>query len=143
MLHGAWEEATAAWRALGQPYPAAVSLFHTAEQALRSGDRATARAQMREASSQAERLGAVPLLRQIERHLTVARPVLDLTPRETEVLGLITAGRSNRQIGEALFISAKTAGVHVSNILAKLGAASRTEAVAIAHRHGLSAGQRR
>ncbi len=137
MLHGAWEEAAAAWRALDQPYPAAISLVHAAEQALRSGDRAAARARLREAQSEAQRLGAVPLTRQIERRLTVARPVLDLTPRETEVLRLVSAGRSNRQIGEALFISAKTAGVHVSNILAKLGAASRTEAVAIAHRHGL------
>ncbi|MEV7454051.1 response regulator transcription factor, partial [Streptomyces nigra] len=47
------------------------------------------------------------------------------------------AGRSNRQIGEELFIAGKTASVHVSNILAKLGAASRTEAVAIAYREGL------
>lgn len=46
-------------------------------------------------------------------------------------------GRSNRRIGEDLFITGRTASVHVSNILAKLGAASRTEAVAIACREGL------
>jgi DNA-binding NarL/FixJ family response regulator len=50
---------------------------------------------------------------------------LGLTPREREVLGLVADGRSNRQIAEELFISAKTASVHVSNILAKLGVANR------------------
>lgn len=61
-----------------------------------------------------------------------------LTSREREVLRLVAAGRSNREIGEELFISAKTASVHVSNILAKLGAASRIEAAAMAHREGLT-----
>jgi DNA-binding CsgD family transcriptional regulator/tetratricopeptide (TPR) repeat protein len=59
-------------------------------------------------------------------------PVATLTPREREVLRLMSRGRSNRQIGEELFITQKTASVHVSNILAKLGAATRTEAAAIA-----------
>ena len=62
---------------------------------------------------------------------------LGLTPREVEVLALVAAGRSNRQIAQALFISPKTASVHVSNILAKLGVAGRVEAAAIAHRLGL------
>jgi len=53
------------------------------------------------------------------------------------VLGLLAAGRTNRQIADALFISVKTAGIHVSNILAKLGVASRGEAAALAHRGGL------
>jgi DNA-binding CsgD family transcriptional regulator len=60
-----------------------------------------------------------------------------LTPREAEVLALVAAGRSNRQIAQALFISPKTASVHVSNILAKLGVHTRVEAAAAAHRHGL------
>ena len=64
---------------------------------------------------------------------------LGLTPREREVLALVADGRTNRQIAEALFISAKTASVHVSNILAKLGVASRVEAAAVAHRLGLLA----
>jgi DNA-binding CsgD family transcriptional regulator len=59
---------------------------------------------------------------------------LGLTPREREVLALVADGRTNRQIAEALFISAKTASVHVSNILAKLGVANRGEAAAVAHR---------
>ncbi len=53
------------------------------------------------------------------------------------MLGLVSLGRSNGEIAAQLFISAKTASVHVSNILAKLGAASRTEAASIARREGL------
>jgi DNA-binding CsgD family transcriptional regulator/tetratricopeptide (TPR) repeat protein len=59
-----------------------------------------------------------------------------LTDRELEVLRLLARGMSNREIGAELFITAKTASVHVSNILGKLGAASRTEAAAIAYREG-------
>jgi DNA-binding NarL/FixJ family response regulator len=64
-------------------------------------------------------------------------PLSGLTSRELEVLRLVAAGRSNREIGGELFIAPKTVSVHVSNILAKLGAASRTEAAAIAHGNGL------
>ncbi|NUR82596.1 MAG: response regulator transcription factor, partial [Nonomuraea sp.] len=60
-----------------------------------------------------------------------------LSARELEVLGLVAEGLSNRQIAERLFISARTSGVHVSNIMAKLGAASRVEAAALARRTGL------
>ena len=60
-----------------------------------------------------------------------------LTPRELQVLGLVASGASNRQIARQLFISEKTVGVHVSNILAKLGARSRTAAAAAAHRLGV------
>jgi DNA-binding CsgD family transcriptional regulator len=66
---------------------------------------------------------------------------LGLTPREAEVLALVAIGRTNRQIGEELFISEKTASVHVSRILAKLGVAGRGEAAAVAHRLGLAAEQ--
>ena len=59
-----------------------------------------------------------------------------LTPREHDVLVLVATGRSNREIAQQLFISAKTVSVHISNILAKLEASSRTEAVAIARRRG-------
>jgi DNA-binding NarL/FixJ family response regulator len=66
---------------------------------------------------------------------TVPKPErLGLTARELEVLRLVAAGRSNREIAGELFISAKTASVHVSNILSKLGATSRGEAAAAAHR---------
>ena len=56
-----------------------------------------------------------------------------MTDRELEVLRLVAAGRTNRDIAADLFISAKTASVHVSNIMAKLGAANRAEAAALAH----------
>ncbi len=60
-----------------------------------------------------------------------------LTAREAEVLALVAQGLSNRQIGEQLFISGKTVSVHISNLLAKLGASGRAEAVSIAHQRGL------
>jgi DNA-binding CsgD family transcriptional regulator len=62
---------------------------------------------------------------------------LGLTAREQEVLALVAIGRTNRQIAETLFISPKTATVHVSNILGKLGVRSRVEAATIAHRLGI------
>ncbi|WP_433461772.1 helix-turn-helix domain-containing protein [Spirillospora sp. CA-128828] len=102
---------------------------------------------MTEAASIATDLGAQPLLTEIERlakrsrlpanaTTTPDRPdtPAGLTNRELEVLELLTAGLSNRQIGERLFISAKTAGVHVSNILAKLMVTTRLEAATWAHR---------
>ncbi len=61
---------------------------------------------------------------------------MGLTPRELEVLGHVAEGRTNAQIAANLFITEKTADAHVSNILRKLGAARRTEAVAIAYRLG-------
>jgi DNA-binding NarL/FixJ family response regulator len=93
----------------------------------------------------AERLGALPLLRELRsttpeagrpRPSQAERLHTPLTSRELEVLALVAQGRSNREIGQQLFISTKTASVHVSNILAKLGASGRTEAVALARRHG-------
>ena len=70
---------------------------------------------------------------------TTADPAdsLGLTTRERDVLRLVSAGRTNRQIAEELFISPKTASVHVSNILGKLGVSGRGEAAAVAHRLGL------
>jgi DNA-binding NarL/FixJ family response regulator len=62
---------------------------------------------------------------------------LGLTPRERDVLALVAQGRTNREIGEALYMAEKTASVHVSRILAKLDVRSRTEAAAVAHRLGL------
>ena len=63
---------------------------------------------------------------------------LGLTARETEVLTLVAAGQTNRQIGAELFVSEKTAGVHVSNILRKLGVTSRVDAAAVAQRLGVA-----
>jgi DNA-binding NarL/FixJ family response regulator len=61
-----------------------------------------------------------------------------LTPRERQVLSLVAEGATNRQIGAALFMAEKTASVHVSRILAKLGVQSRTQAAAVAHRQHLA-----
>ncbi len=84
----------------------------------------------------ARALGARPLLAEIDALGLTAGPDV-LTPREAEVLALVAEGHSNAEIGRQLFISAKTASVHVSNILAKLGADGRTEAVTVARRRGL------
>ena len=61
-----------------------------------------------------------------------------LSGREREVLGLVAQGRTNREIGERLFISQKTVGVHVGNILSKLEVSGRVEAAAVAIRLGLT-----
>jgi DNA-binding CsgD family transcriptional regulator/tetratricopeptide (TPR) repeat protein len=140
------DAAVAAWEAIGQPYPAALALVGAAQVALAGGPsgRAAAAARLRRAAPLADRLGARPLADQITALLAqAAGPATGsgtggqhdrlLTSREIEVLRLVTAGQSNREIAAALFISPKTASVHVSNILGKLGAATRTEAAARAH----------
>jgi NarL family two-component system response regulator LiaR len=73
----------------------------------------------------------------IKQALRPAPPGTGLSAREREVLGLLVKGKSNRVIGEELFISRSTVDFHVSNILGKLGVASRTEAVALAVQHRL------
>ncbi|MCP2337243.1 helix-turn-helix transcriptional regulator [Actinomadura rupiterrae] len=111
---GEWSDAVEAWRALNHPYRLAYAL-------MRAGA-------IGEATALTTSLGAAPF---------ATETPLSLTPREAEVLRLVALGRSNRQIGEHLFISGRTAGVHVSNILAKMRVSSRTEAAAVAHRLGL------
>ncbi|MFE2061202.1 AAA family ATPase [Streptomyces sp. NPDC059467] len=135
----AWEKTVAAF-AYGDVYERARVRLRYAEALLAEGRRAEAAEQAGAARETAVALGAVPLLERLDslvRRPARAGRVSPLTAREQEVLRLLALGRSNRQIGEALFITGKTASVHVSNILAKLGAASRTEAVAIAYREAL------
>jgi predicted ATPase/DNA-binding CsgD family transcriptional regulator len=154
-----WQVAASAWLALGRPYPAAYAQWRQAEALLASkAPRARAEETLRAAHAVTVRLGAAPLRHELEllaqrgrvRLEPPAQPApgaeaevpsvaasLGLTRREAEVLALVAAGRTNRQIGQALFITPKTAGVHVSRILAKLGVAGRGEAAAIAHRLGL------
>jgi DNA-binding CsgD family transcriptional regulator/tetratricopeptide (TPR) repeat protein len=142
----AWADAVAAWEALEQPYGLARVLLRAAEVDAAAGERATAADRLSRAAELADGVGAGPLR---DRANAVARRVgapggarpaaaLGLTPRELEVLRLVAAGRSNRDIADELFISVKTVSVHVSNILAKLGVASRGEAAAAAHRHHLT-----
>jgi DNA-binding CsgD family transcriptional regulator len=153
----AWAKAAAAWERLSQPYRAAYAGFRQAEALLAGGgDREAAAAVLGRVAEVTARLSARPLdgeVQALARRARLdlgpaARPSiagaptpaaeLGLTPREAEVLALVAAGRSNRQIAHALFISPKTVSVHVSNLLAKLGAAGRVEAAAIAHRLGLA-----
>ncbi|MEO3873982.1 response regulator transcription factor [Nonomuraea sp. B12E4] len=133
---GSWAEAVTAWRSVGQPYALGQALVRAAEQ-----DRANARELLREAATIADALGAEPLRREIEATGATLRvgltTELALSARELEVLRLVAEGLSNKQIAERLFISARTSGVHVSNIMAKLGATSRVEAAALARRTGL------
>ena len=152
----AWSAAAAAADASTEPYPAAYARWRLAEALLggREG-RANAADELRHAYREAMRLGAGPLAAEIEALATRARIELGVAPsegpsaparpgselglseRELEVLALVAHGRTNRQIAEELFITEKTAGHHVSNILAKLEVANRLEAASIAHRAGL------
>ena len=150
------DNAPQAWEAVldafgpGYCYEIARTRWRLAEALAEAGRRDDANEQWRQAAQIADRLAARPLRRALDDLARRARigtapdlpdgaVLTSLTSREREVLRLIAAGRSNREIASVLFIAPKTASVHVSNILGKLGAASRTEAAAIAHREGLAA----
>jgi DNA-binding CsgD family transcriptional regulator/tetratricopeptide (TPR) repeat protein len=141
-LAQAWGAAAEGFERLGQVFEVARCRARQAPALRAAGDPDAAAAVAAEARQIAERLGARPLLAELgERQGGVPRgEATVLTPREHEVLALVALGRSNGEIAAQLFISAKTASVHVSNILAKLGASTRTEAAAIARRDGLLAG---
>ena len=143
-----WDAAAGAWEAVGQPYPLAYALTRAAGAAAASS-RDEAAARLHRAAGLADQLAAQPLRQQIGQLARRARIGLPgpggrdgagaampfgLTAREQEVLQLVAAGRNNREIAAELFISPRTASVHVSNILGKLGVASRGEAAAAAHR---------
>jgi len=145
-----WTAAVSAWEAVGDPYRLARAQARAGQAALANGDRAGATALLTAAAGGADDLRARPLLDEVmvlarSAHLDVTRPgtssvveghllPMGLTARELEVLRLVASGRSNKQIAEALFISAKTVSTHVSNLLAKLAVTSRGEAAAAAHR---------
>ncbi len=136
----AWRASAAAFEAYGHAYEEARSRARLAAALHAAGDDEAASLAAGPARAVAERLGARPLLEEIGRSVpsaTRARGIPDLTPRETEVLTLVARGLSNGQIGQQLFISTKTVSVHVSNVLAKLGASGRTEAAALARDRGL------
>jgi DNA-binding CsgD family transcriptional regulator/tetratricopeptide (TPR) repeat protein len=139
----------------GYVYETARAQWRLAEALVEAGRRDEAAAVWRAARDTASRLRAAPLgaaLDDLARRARLdpgtgngggqgngsggASPLAALTDREREVLRLLARGMSNREIGTELFIAPKTASVHVSNILGKLGAASRTEAAAIAYREG-------
>jgi DNA-binding NarL/FixJ family response regulator len=149
----AWQAAVDGRRAVGRPYELARVLEHAALACLANRRRDEGASALVEAHSIAVELGAAPLRDRLEAIARRARIGLEgvetaddtadrlgLTRREREVLELLAAGRSNRQIGEQLYMAESTAGVHVSNVLGKLGVSRRHEAAAIAHRMGLGAG---
>lgn len=138
--------AVAAWNQVGHPYDAAVAQLCLAEAEV-ADDRDAARRHAEESLARAKELGAAPLARDVEeflkRYRLASRQVWSagkpgsLTARELEVLAVLAEGRTNEQIAAELYMSPKTASVHVSRIIAKLGAANRTEAAAVARRIGL------
>ncbi|MGE5831258.1 MAG: LuxR C-terminal-related transcriptional regulator, partial [Micromonosporaceae bacterium] len=144
----AWQTAVLAWRLDGQPYPLARVLLAHAESAAAAGEKSLAADLLTEAGAIASQLAAAPI---VDAVATLARRLgvrgqaggaaagtgEVLTGRELEVLRLVADGLSNRRIAERLFISPKTASVHVSRIIAKLEASNRMEAAALARRLGL------
>jgi DNA-binding CsgD family transcriptional regulator len=149
-----WDAAARAWEARPAPFQTAYARWRQAEAALSRRDRPQAAKALAAAHATAADLGAQALRSELEAlarrariELTVeaAPPTgepapgdeLGLTARELEILQHLALGETNRQIADALFISIRTAGVHVSHILSKLDAANRAEAAAIAHRLGL------
>ena len=149
-----WSKAARAWDAIDRPYLATAVRWREAEAHVEAGERSTATEPAEAALETANRLGS----RWLQEEITALgfRARLDLgerasaerdggpaaepedpfglTPRERQVLALIAEGATNRQIGAALFMAEKTASVHVSRILSKLGVSSRTQAAAVAHR---------
>ncbi len=151
----AWSASAKTWDDLGCPHLAGYAWWRQAEALLAAGLPRPAATTLRTAAAAAD--GHAPLLAQIHALATRARiplhpppdavteaPPLDplapygLTGRELTVLRLLAAGRTNAQIGAELFISPKTAGVHVTSILRKLGVTNRVQAAALAERAGLA-----
>jgi DNA-binding CsgD family transcriptional regulator len=158
-----WQRAIDAVDAFGLRFQGAYARFRLVESRLRTGgDRHRAAVELDEARATVAELGAAPLAAEIDRlarrsRLSVAASSpttpsdgaddgdgdepddehLGLSPRELQVLALVAEGATNRQVAEQLYISPKTASVHVSNILAKLGVSSRGEAAALARRLGV------
>ncbi|MDQ1374547.1 MAG: hypothetical protein QOJ09_1885 [Actinomycetota bacterium] len=153
-----WFAAASAWDACREPYPAAYCRWRAAEALLATkSERGRAIEAVHAAWRVGSSLGARPLQARVERLAERARiplpesaepPTLSpaqaaaedlgLTPREVEVLTQLTRGRTDREIADELFISKKTASVHVSNLLRKLDVGNRMEAAAIGQRARLA-----
>lgn len=150
----AWVAAIDARSELAQPWETAYARYRHAEAILAGGGAvADAAVPLREAHTAASELGATPLRIALEALASrariqlggqpggpgqaVTRPATTLTARELEVMALVAAGHTNREIGERLFITEKTASVHVTHAMDKLGALSRYDAAATATRLGL------
>ncbi len=152
-----WLAAAREWEGISRPFQQAVALWRATEAQIDAGDRTAAAAAAGDALGVADRLGARWLVEELNGLAQRARldvgdgeseavgpsdsngadsgeDPFGLTSRERQVLALLAEGATNRQIGAALFMAEKTASVHVSRILSKLGVRSRTQAAAVAHR---------
>jgi predicted ATPase/DNA-binding CsgD family transcriptional regulator len=152
----AWAAAAQAWTDVVRPYSAAQARWREAEAHVALGDREAAAEAAGIALRIARDLGSEWLAAEVDGLGARARLRLDdaeerpedapesaeqpfgLTQRERQVLALVARGATNREIGAELYMAEKTASVHVSRILAKLDVRTRTEAAAVAHRHGLA-----
>lgn len=148
---GAWATAVEATQAMSMGYLLAYAHLRRGEAVvMATGDRDEAVGDVQQAHRAAREMGAAPLQQLIEQFARRARidiegsdlsdPTLGLTPRERQVIDLLAQGATNRQIAAQLFITEKTASVHVSNIIRKLGVANRGEAAAVAYRAGVVTG---
>ena len=130
--------ASKAWSELEAPYEAARArmLIGCACRAL--GDEEGCALELEAARAAFEELGAVPDVAAVDSLTGTSAGAHGLTARELEVLRLLAAGRSNREIASELVISEHTVARHVQNIFRKLGVPSRTAATAFAYEHGLA-----
>jgi DNA-binding NarL/FixJ family response regulator len=126
------------WRDLDAPHQAARVRLLIGVACRQLGDGASAALEFEAARAALEELGAAPDLERLARLAGSSRPEGLLSRRESEVLTLVAAGKTNRAIATELFISEKTVARHVSNIFTKLGLSSRAEATAYAYKHGLA-----
>ena len=156
----AWIRAAEEWDRLHVPYRAVIARFRAAEAYVEQGDRAAAAEAAARGLHDARSLESRWLIDELAALASRARldlpeagvdgagdgavdgrsptdDLFGLTPRERQVLALLAEGATNRQIGNALYMAEKTASVHVSRILAKLGVRTRTQAAAVAHRQHL------
>jgi ATP/maltotriose-dependent transcriptional regulator MalT len=126
------------WRETGADYLASRACVLLSRVYEELGDKDAGRRELDAAATVFKRLGAVPDAGVVEG--LRQPPVLPrgLTQREAEVLALVATGRSNKDVGSALYISEKTVARHLSNIFAKTGVSTRTEAAAFAFKHGLA-----
>jgi DNA-binding CsgD family transcriptional regulator len=136
---GQLRQAATAWRSLKLPWEEAKTVVLLGRALAAAGDPAGAEAQYRAAAAIFERLGAEPDIRDVQALLGAPEPLpRGLTAREAEVLRLVAAGKTNRDIAVELVISEHTVARHLQNLFAKIGVSSRAAATAFAYEHALA-----
>lgn len=134
---GALNEALRLWTELDAPYEVATTRSLMGQACRRNGDQDGAEAAFSAAEEIFQQLGAVSDARLTDQHPSQAERPAGLSAREVEVLQLVAAGMTNRQMAAQLMLSEKTIARHVSNIFVKIGTSSRAAATAFAFEHGL------